>query len=1250
MMTRVRYIFLWIEILFGLLPVYSSSIRFRPLKTVLPLPTNEVRNLYQDSEGYIWIATYSGLLRYDGYSTIEYRPDAKNADHSVDGFVNIVREDQEKGLWIGTHNGLYVLDKRKDRVTRITLPGLSAADSFIEAIVCSKAGDVWVGTARGLYRKNPGANEFSLCKIPVSLNIKSLLEDDKGYLWIGTWDQGLWRYDADKDMFFSYPGINPGNSAHILFQDNGGNIWIGTWRYGLLKLENPYDMKGYSFTRHVHDPNREESIADDIIYSIAQDKNTGQLWVGSRSGLSIMESSEKDRFANYLPGANAGELPFNEVNALLCSRDGLMWVGLLGGGVCTANTRKNQFEADDLSALRKFFPTSSVRSLYQGKEGRLWLGIMGFGLVEYDYVNKEVTPYHHFPAFASLPHISTVNEIIRLKKTGEYCFATWDDGVWLYDGHRVRVIDNHTYPLLKDVCIYSVLEDKEGNLWLGSRSGLFMLDSTGTLHLIEQVADDSNQSRVSIFKLVEDKSGNIWAATAVAGIWKVSRSGERYTVKCYSAVRHNASVLGALTLAADSHGRIWAGGNEPGVCMYDKVSDRFVPILDEYFEQGEIVSCILNDGEGDMWIATNMEMYRVRLKEPGSSPLVDIYTVEDGLQGHIFNRNACCRGKNDELFFGGTYGMNIFKMKKETFSRSASPAVITDFKIYNESVRHMERALYDEIFPQSLDYTEHVTLHYNQNNFSLDFSVLDYINPDLNKYEYRLEGYDEKWVSAAAFHRTASYNNLQPGEYTFQVKGANANGEWSDKVRSLTITVLPPPWLSWRAYALYLLLLLTAVYVGFRIIRKRIYLKRMIELGDVERQKLEELNHSKLQFFTNITHELLTPLSIMSALIDELKLRHPELKPNLADLSINMTRLTRLIQEILEFRKIENNRERLKVSEGNLTEFIRQSMAAFAPLVRRKHLHIVFVEDGQECRGYFDVDKLDKIAYNLLSNAAKYTPEGRTITVRQLRDVDNGMWGFSVNNPGDIIPEDKLPHLFERFYEGEYRRFHTNGTGIGLSLAKDLVTLHHGNIEVSSTVEDGNTFSIIIPVDKELFPEAEIDDAVRQADIVEVDDGTPDEIMPDFVESYRADNQEKPVLLLVEDNEELCEAVSRRLSDYFEVIEASCAELALDELKQHEVDIVVTDVMMQGLDGFELCRKIKGAFELGHIPVIILTACSTETDRVKAYEAGADGYLCKPLNMDVLLARMANLLKRRDISGVDSRKKLIFEAKETDYT
>lgn len=1276
-MARLRFILLWVVLCVGGIRAYGGSGEavnakrplFQPVNMTPGLPTSEVRNLFQDSEGYVWISTYNGLLRYDGYSAVIYKPDGKNTGKSVDGFVNIVAEDHNRRLWIGTHSGLFMLDKRTDRVKPVELP----AFCNVEAVVCADNGDLWVGSNRGLYLRKSGNSSFELCDSIISgrpipyIDVKSIIEDKRGHIWIGTWAQGLLRYNPAEERFYTYKNLNPSESAHVLFQSEKGDFWIGTWRYGLMKMENPYDMEHYSFRRYLHNADASNSLADNIIYAIAQDRSSGKLWIGSRVGLSVLEDeSGEGCFTNYLPG---NDLPFNEVDALLCSRDGLMWVGMLGGGLYTVNMREKPFAYDPLLSLRKYFPTSSVRSVLQNPDGSLWLGIMGFGLVLYHPDGeKRIVPYQEHPGFVGLPYISTVNHIIRRKSTGEYCFATWDDGVWLFDGKRVRVINSDRYPVLSDVCIYSLLEDSGGNLWIGTRSGLFMLDTSNRLHALpELLSDKVEEVNSSVFSIAEDTEGNVWVATATSGIWKIFRAGEERRMSRYDLSRQNAPSVGAVVLCTDSRGRVWAGTNGCGLTLYHPADDCFLPVLEGYFELGDVIFSMLEDNRKNLWLTTNARMYRVHMPlDEDALPEVHTYTTEDGLQDHIFNRNACCKGKDGMLFFGGTHGLNKFYPDSVKFDSTSYPVVITDLKIYEKSVRHLPRKEYEEMFDgASLDEARHITLTYDRNQFSLEFSILDFINPQLNKYAYKLEGYDKEWKTTGASRHFAYYSNLPAGEYEFKVRGANVNGVWSSQVCTIGITVLPPFYLSGWAFVLYLLLLFGVVFYLYRVARNRMRMQRAIELGNIQRQKLEEINHVKLRFFTNITHELLTPLSIISASVDELKLAHPLLRDSLVRISDNTTRLIRLIQQVLEFRKVESDHQRLRVSEGNLTQFLKRSVAAFAPLIRREKLNIVLEEFDTAQDGWFDADKLDKIVYNLLSNAAKYTPSGGTVTLRQTYDAGTGVFTFSVNNPGPPIPEEKRARMFERFYEGEYRKFHTIGTGIGLSLTKDLVELHHGTITVTSDEIAGNTFTVSLPVTSEAYGEEEKErvdaseyESYDWVDVADVESSAEPSVEPETDASpVSAEDEEQSssessaaTVLLVEDNVELREVMCRLLAAEYRLLEATDGKEALEVLSRETVDMVVSDVMMPEMDGMELCRQIKSAFATAHIPVILLTARTGDADRVEGYEVGADGYLCKPLNLSVLQAKIRNLLLKRERSGVDRRKKLVFEAKKLDYT
>lgn len=1228
----------------------KNVFHFKPITTSVNFPTNEVRKFYQDRDGYIWISTYNGLLRYDGYSILMYKPNGINRGHSIDSFVNMVTEDNENNLWIGTHNGLYVLHKPTDEIEKIVSPIIQVAN--IEAIVCARNGDLWVGGSKGLFLRKAGSRTFDLVQ---NVDVKSMLEDHLGHIWIGTWNQGLLHYNPQEEHFYTYSGINPANSSHVIFQDEAENIWVGTWRYGLVKLINPYDPEHFSFQRFTHREGDDLSLLDDIIYAIAQDKTSKKLWVGSRSGVSILEDEKNGgTFTNFMPGNQQYDLPFNEVNALICSDDGLMWIGMLGGGVCTVHTGKSRFNYDPLDCLRKYCPTSSVRSIYQEDNGKLWMGIMGFGLVYYDKEKQEIIPYTEHPVLKNMKYTSTVNDIIYRKKTGELCFATWDDWIWLYNEQtgKARVLDVSANPTMEEMCIYSLFEDSKGNLWIGTRSGIFVLDTNDKLYSLNELIPHTNQAipQVSIFKIAEDKDGFIWVATSNKGIWRIDTSDKEYKIKFYTPEDGSLSTIGTMCVCVDSYNRVWAGTNGNGLDLYDRKEDRFVSVMNDYFLNGDVVFSMLEDNDKTLWLTTNSEMYHIDMPLDGKAPAVQTYTVEDGLQDNIFNRNSCFKGKDGELIFGGFRGLNGFYPDKQTHHPVNSSVVITDIKIHNVSLRHLSHQEQKNIAAnRAIDYTQAIVLSYRENNFSIDFSILNYINPELNRYLYKLKGYDKNWISADASRRFAYYNNLPAGTYTFYVKGADQNGIWSPEVRQLKVTILPPPWRSWWAYCIYAFLLFSLSWYVYRVVRNRIRMKQAIEMGKIERQKMEEVNHAKLQFFTNITHELLTPLSIISAAVDELKQEQASDSQVSGVIADNTVRLIRLIQQILEFRKVENGKIRLKVSYGNISRFLKKSVTAFAPLVKKQKLAIRFEQADNEYSGYFDVDKLDKIMYNLLSNAAKYTQEGGTITVRQEYDEEKGLFTFSVNNPGEVIPKEKLAHLFERFYEGEYRKFHTIGTGIGLSLTKDLVVLHHGTIRVVSDKEQGNTFIVELPVLYSAFEAEEIDEGTETVDynILSVDEKAEESPSDKMTEESVPD---MPLILLVEDNDDLLALMVRLLQGKYNILQARNGKDALRVLEQEEVDLIVSDVMMPEMDGMALCREVKTKFETCHIPLILLTAKTSDEDRIDGYESGADGYICKPLRLSVLLAKIDNLLKKRKRMGVDFRKQLVFEAKELNYT
>lgn len=623
-----------------------------------------------------------------------------------------------------------------------------------------------------------------------------------------------------------------------------------------------------------------------------------------------------------------------------------------------------------------------------------------------------------------------------------------------------------------------------------------------------------------------------------------------------------------------------------------------------------------------------------------------IYTSADGLQDNFIVNSSCSR--NGELFFGGHKGYNSFFPDKMEIPSQETNFLITDIKIFNHSFSNLPVELQQKISPVMPTYTSKIELPHKYNNFSIEFAALTYKNPELNRYAYRLQNFDRDWQYTDADRRFAYYNNLPSGTYTFQLKATNENGEWSGYVRELTVVVLPPFWATWWAYLLYVIIVSVIGVSIYRTAKNRILLRNALRLREIEKAKAEELNHAKLQFFTNITHELLTPLTIISATVDELKTQAPSHNDLYTVMNSNIQRLIRLLQQILEFRKAETGNLKLRVSPGDIAAFVKNAAESFQPLVKKRKIHFSFLCDPESMIGYFDMDKLDKILYNLLSNAAKYNKEDGFIQVSLSYDeTDKDFILLKIKDNGKGISKEKQKNLFKRFYEGDYRKFNTIGTGIGLSLTKDLVELHGGTISVESEVDHGTEFMVRIPIERSYYDEEQIDDEAisLMQNPVNYEDTQEDADVETQEVTIKANT-----ILLVEDNGELLHLMTKLLSREYNVFTAQNGKEGIAVLEKEDVDLIVSDVMMPEMDGIEFCKYVKGHLEMSHIPMILLTAKNKEEDRAEAYEIGADAFISKPFNLTVLHARIRNLLKYKERMARDFKNQIVFEVKDLNYT
>lgn len=1232
------------------------NLKFKQLSAPHSLPTNEVQKVYQDRDGFIWFATRNGLCQYNGYETTLYKSNLYSPDLLTTNSITCLVDDNNNNLWIGTSEGLNVMDKRTGEIKKYKAPSIS--NNVVSALCVTRDNTLWVGTDNGLCRYVPEKDTFVVCGDEFGdgrlryVTIKSLLEDSDGDLWIGTWAQGLFRYSPSTDKVVVYPKINEQYSSHVIYEDSNKDIWVGSWGYGLFKLRNPKDMENVSYQSFLHENGDDSSLSDNIVYDIAEDINTHTLWVGTRSGLSILRLDESSSFINYKSGKSDYRIPSDEVNSIMRDSQKNMWIGAIGGGVLMADTRQPAFALHTLNFGDEDIPVTSVRTLFADSDQNLWIGVGTYGLARREYVTGELKMYSHIPEFSGVKDLPSLFAVVQRKKSGDIWFGMYNGGIYVYrKGEKVKHLTTKNSAFLTSDCVSALYEDYEGNCWIGTRGGIGVRLSDGTDYRFETMNfnDSLSAGWIYVRDIVQDMDNSVWLATSNFGVIHITGDVRQpSTLKYENYSFHNRKLITntVLCMHIDRFGRLWAGTEGGGLYLYNRSTGQFEEKTRTYSIPGDVIVSIEEDKSGNLWLGTVSGLVKLYVVAVGNDFSTRIYTSADGLQDNFIVNSSCSR--DGELFFGGHKGYNSFFPDKMEIPSQETNFLITDIKIFNHSFKNLPVELQQKISPVMPTYTSKIELPYKYNNFSIEFAALTYKNPELNRYAYRLQNFDRDWQYTDADRRFAYYNNLPSGTYTFQLKATNENGEWSGYVREFTVVVLPPFWATWWAYLLYMVLVLVIGVLIYRTIKKRILLQNALRLREMEKAKAEELNHAKLQFFTNITHELLTPLTIISATVDELKTQAPSHNDLYTVMNSNIQRLIRLLQQILEFRKAETGNLKLRVSPGDLAAFVRTGTESFKPLVKKRKIHFLLLCDPESIVGYFDIDKLDKIMYNLLSNAAKYNKEDGFIQVTLSYDEEDREFVLlRVKDNGKGISREKQATLFKRFYEGDYRKFNTIGTGIGLSLTKDLVTLHGGTISVESEVDHGTEFIVRIPIERSYYDEEQIDDEVISLRQTAIDyEDTPEDVIAEVQELATKANS----ILLVEDNEELLNLMTKLLGREYNVFTAENGKEGIIVLENEDVDLIVSDIMMPEMDGIEFCKYVKGHLEISHIPVILLTAKNKEEDRAEAYEIGADAFISKPFNLTVLHARIRNLLKYKARMAHDFKNQIVFEVKDLNYT
>ncbi|TZF82793.1 response regulator [Pedobacter sp. BS3] len=1235
----------------------QNHITFKRLTINEGLSQNTVFTIMQDKTGFIWIGTEDGLNKYDGYEFTIYKHDNNNPHSLSHSQVNALYEDPKGNFWVGTSDGLNLFDRNTETFTRVST-GMnkdSESNDFITSFLYDSYGNLWIGTYNGLKRFDYPSKKIIAYDLGGNtgntggVRVQTIFQDTHKLLWIGT-GKDLKCFDPAKGKIIPLPAILQNNlelrrsNVRTIKQLKNGEYWFGTETSGLYR----YNPQTNTCVNYKNNPQDKNSLPVSIVRTIFP-YSDNELWIGTRDGLSILNLTN-NHFYNYKYNHyDPTTLSHNSIRYIMKDRAGNMWIGTYAGGLNVFSLSSTNFSyLGEQFGKEPGLTHRVVSSILKADNGAFWIGTEGGGL---NYIDRKNAVFKSYVINSKQQNIV---KCLAKDAKGNLWIGTYD-GVSYMDTQTgaitsYEISEHDAKPENKQV--YALAIDKDG-IWLGTDGrGLKFMDRQGHITTYtHNIKDKKSISGNIILALLKDNSNNLWIGTerGLSYYDKSTNSFTEYTNNIRNP--HSISRNTILSLFFDSKQRLWIGTEGGGLNMFDKGAGRFYTITDKNGLANTVIHNIREDRMHNLWVSTNKGLSRITFKnfnQPFLKNAVSImnYTVADGLQSNQFASGAAETGEDGELLFGGINGITTFFPEKIIRNTFKPKVVITDFLIKNTPVTINTQ---NSPLKKAIEQTRKVTLTHDQAFFTFKFAALNYVNPDKNQYAYRLEGfYDDDWHYVGN-QRMATYTNLDAGKYTFQVKAANNDGVWNDEIKSIRITVLPPWWKTWWAYLLYAAIMSSLLYLFYYYSLKTVRLKNDLEFEHRSHEKDQELAQRKLSFFTNISHEIKTPLTLILAPIDKLLSMNEgnnKIQNQLMLMQRNGERLIRLINQLLDFRKFESGSMKLQAAEGNIVRFIKEIVMAFESYAAHRKIKIKLIPENPRIRLWFDRDKLEKVIYNLLSNALKFTPEGGQVTIRiktSLPESEKELLLIEVEDNGIGIPPQHISKIFEQFNHYDDNGTNSNGTGIGLAFSKGLIALHHGDVTVESRVatpeHHGYTcFKITLPLGNEHLSENEIISNYKDSENIE--SYRESEITGTAKQAIEKRKQhvlstagkDKMIMLVVEDNVEVQQFVSSHFEQEFEIHTASNGlqgfEIALNIIP----DIIISDVMMPEMNGIALCSKLKADTRTSHVPVILLTARTPLIFKIEGLETGADDYITKPFNLTMLEARVWNLL--------DSRQKL----------
>lgn len=1231
----------------------TGTVNFKHLSYREGLVQSPISTFLQDDQGFIWFGNLKGLTRYDGYEFKTFKHSFTDTTSISNERVNVAFMDSEKTIWVATAHGLNRFDRDLETFEHIDIIMSKGGRNYISAIAEDGEKNLWIGTFAGLKKLNKGTKTLEEASITDSLSVEyeavySLYIDRDGKLWVGS-KSGLSRFDPVSRKMLTMPDAIQASRLHqstkvvVIRQTSDGDMWFGTETSGAYRVNVARnEIQSYAFKENCSNCLSSDWIKDILIY------NDTTLWFATQHGISQLNTVNNQFVHRFHEATDANTISDNAVRCLMKDRASCVWVGTFSGSIDFYYPGNSNFNNIGEALGQKGLLHPLVNSMVEDVDGSLWVGTYGGGIT---HVNRKLDSYTHY-SVKSPQHGRIINGVKSLANDKEKLWIDTLEGITILQKSS-GTITYHDIPIrqgrLGERIVFTILPD-DGGAWIGTNGGGLKFFRDGQTILSYLKGGPGSIADNFVTALQKDSLGNIWVGTQ-DGLSYYNKEKKAFT----ELYRKSADIQSRIShnhisdFFVDSKHRMWIG-TESGLNYFDVKSREFYPITDVLALADNFIHAITEDKDGNLWFSTDLGVVKVSFLK-FSTPFnaddlhVTVYKSSDGLSANQFSNTCALLLQTDELAFGGTNGLSIFSPDHLLTNANPPTVVMTEILINNK------RALIGGESPiaKSPTRVDKINMNYNQGLISFKFAALNYINAEKSQYAIKLSGVrgDEAWQPIGN-QRMVNFTNLQPGSYTLQIKASNDGKNWSNDIREVALVVLPPWWRTGWAYVIYFLLVIGFVTAVLALLDYRRRLRADLQMEHHLNERRQELYQMKMNFFTNVSHEIRTPLTLIlgpvQKLMDDFS-GESATRKQLHLIKNNASRLMKLVTELLDFRKAEEGHMSLYISRHDIVPFCRRIFEHFQGLADDKHIAYEFVSNEESIWLYFDSNHLEKVVFNLLSNAFKFTPDHRRV-VLSIETREEWVDIHVVDN-GKGIPESHQDQLFSNFYQVDDTGRQNMGSGVGLALSRTIVELHKGTLQFkSSTWTDerpgSTTFTVSLKKGADHFDKTQIVSESFYTDDDHEEEAFPLPAQSGATEDVRT-TQSKPTILIAEDNDEVRSFVADTLRPNYDIVEFANGSHALQSMERSIPDLIVSDIMMPGADGIALCASVKSSENTNHIPVILLTARSSISNQVQGLATGADAYITKPFNTKILELTIKNLLVAKEILREKFSQQLILQ-------